>query len=98
GCPSKPILPGTVSQARTWLSITSPLTARLIRACSKGQNRARRSESRQAMKHTRGKWFETALLLVAIWFLRVGVSLGQVSDPTKQADWPQWGGPHRDFK
>ena len=50
------------------------------------------------MKHTRGKWFETALLLVAIWFLRVGVSLAQVSEPTKPADWPQWGGPHRDFK
>ena len=46
----------------------------------------------------RRKWRETVLLLAAISFLRVDVSLAQLSDRTIQADWPQWGGPHRDFK
>ncbi len=50
------------------------------------------------MKHMRRKWRETVLLLAAISFLRVDVSLAQLSDRTIEADWPQWGGPHRDFK
>lgn len=50
------------------------------------------------MKQMRRKWRETVLLLAAISFLRADVSLAQLPDRTKQADWPQWGGPHRDFK
>ena len=50
------------------------------------------------MKQVRYKWRETVLLLAAISFLRVDVCLAQLSDRTGQADWPQWGGPHRDFK
>ena len=50
------------------------------------------------MKQVRCKWRETVLLLAAISFLRVDVCLAQLSDRTSQTDWPQWGGPHRDFK
>ncbi len=50
------------------------------------------------MKQMRRKWRETVLLLATISFLRVDVCLAQLSDRTGQADWPQWGGPHRDFK